>query len=172
MKYSFSLICLLFLLVACGGNAPKECETLTPFFNKDVRGVTNYKQEIGKQKCHESFFVLIGNLGMDIELFQSGCQVDDMSQEIRINLHPIEGEAINPPNASQCSKFVAEIFSNLADLDPVSLGELYEWGKAIYQKHKSFKYNEPTFVDDAQKLSVQIDQAKRGNYVQITVLIE
>lgn len=172
MKYSFSLICLLFLLAACGGESKQECETLTPVFKKELPGITNYKYEKGKQKAYESFFVHIDPVSMDIELFQSGCQLDDMSQEIRMNLHPIDGEALEPVNALECAEMVSHIFGKLSALESVSLAGFYTWGEAIAKNRTKFQYNEPTFVDDAQQLSVQLDKAKRGNYVQITVLIK
>lgn len=163
------------LLSTCGGvtDASRNCEELNPVFRENIAGISNYKSEKRGQKITEAFSVSIPpNVNLDVELFQAGCTEEDLSQEMRIKVYPVDGELLDPPSAPECAYAIGEIMFNLANLEIHSLESLSAWGLAIAKKHRKFSYNEAIYIDDAKRFTATINKVNRQKYVAFTVLIK
>lgn len=133
---------LLFQVVACGGGVTEKClhKEPVPIF-EGITGFENHEFEATGTNAVER--VDIPEMGLSIELYQSGCNA--LSQEFRILIHD-SYELDTPP--AICAAHIANIFRILSEKAPKQLGPLYEWGKLILSNAQEIEYNEPLIIPE------------------------
>ena len=160
----FSLILFCFLL-SCGGSKPEGCKYAPPqAIFAGIDSFTNHSFEVAKQDGIEK--VTVPKLGMDIELYQSGC--DFLQQEFRF--HIPEAYPLNTP-PEVCALHIANIFTILSQEAPQKLGLLGQWAEAIRADAKSFQYNEKT-IFQGTAIKAQIDKTHQTESAILSIVFE
>lgn len=152
------------LLMACGGEATEDsCVGGEP--TAIFEGIAAFEHHEFEKNGQESVEkIVVPDLNMGIELYQSGC--DRIEQEFRILLN--EPYELNTP-APYCALHIANILVLLSEKAPEQLGALQQWAEAIRADAQKMAYNEQVQLTNSS-IYVQIDKTHQSNSAILSVV--
>lgn len=160
---SCSLV-LFLITLSCGGeDGDRPCMGGEP--TAIFEGIAAFEQHEFQQTGQESVEkIAVPELGMNIELYQSGC--DRIEQEFRILLQ--EPYELNTP-ATVCALHISNILMLLSEKDPQKLGALQQWAEAIRADAERVVYNERLQLSNSD-VYIQVDKTHQTNSAILSVV--